>query len=112
MRWGNCWIYAVYRHIRYGGYFILRASPFRASIIHAMHAHDLPEELEVSHYVPKQRTGKPMGWLMFDGKVMDRVGAVKPPKVNGLCWQALLFWASYFAGMGSLAWLVFNWIRG
>ena len=114
MAWGNCFFHAVGRWIKRGGWLIIRRSPYRKKILHFIHADDLPEELAVSQFVPvKPESGSNfVGW--YEGKVLDIIGHVKPPKPNGFDFVAFFFWASYFLGWFWCAYWIFdmvtNWI--
>lgn len=74
MKYGNCWLHALPRWFRQGGYLVVCWSPRNPFVPHAMHC-DSMAGVEVTEYVPiTPRTGL-VGVLcsfLFAGRVRVR----------------------------------------
>jgi len=88
----------------------MRRSPYR-KVIHFAHAHELPNDLEVSQFVPLESARESAWVVWYRGQVIDRVGEVKPPDAKGFDWVVFMFWASYIAGVMSFIWWIINFFR-
>jgi len=87
MRFGNCWIHALWRWC-HGGWLLGRGSNAgdkskkRRPYHHLVHADDLPHDLEVSQFVIDDDDA-PSWYVLFTGHVETKLGHVKPPDTGG-----------------------------
>lgn len=108
MKYSNCFIFAVSKWVTKGGWLAMRRS-LAGPYPHFVHIEDLPEDTPAKHFVAKNNP-----WFMtpiFEGKVLDTVGNVKPPKVSGLFdFVLLFFWLVYFIGIFFFFYGIFTWV--
>lgn len=103
MSHSNCLIYAVWRWIRRGGWLLMRRS-HAGPYPHFAQTDELPEGMQVTHYVRK--TVRRNKWQLpcFDGHVKVDFGGT-PPRVRGIAdWGLVSFIAG--CGIGIIAVLV------
>lgn len=109
----NCLIFAVLKSIRSGGAVIFvpsHAGPY----LHAMWAEKLPSNLEVEHFVPKDKSEGLHLEPLFIGDVAYYVGErhSTPPKNRlGISLVFLFFWMIQLLGWAKLAELLFLALR-
>ena len=74
MKFGNCWLYALPRWLREGGYIVVCWSPRNTFVPHAMFTQDI-QGVEVEEYVPINPRSGLVGVLssvLFRGRVRRR----------------------------------------